>query len=197
MRPPLRAAAAALLAGAVTLGVAALSRVPYAPPGGDDAVLRLSWRTRGERVRECRRLTAQELAALPVHMRREEVCEGRVLPYVLRVEVDGRAVVHDTVRAAGAREDRPLYVYRELRVPPGPLRLSVRFTREDAPAGAPRAAGELRRAASPARLELSEALHLRPGEVALVTYDADRRALVARTSAATHPPPQTARESSP
>ena len=84
------------LAGAVVLGsgaaLAALSLVPYTAEPGDRAVVRLAWRTRGERVRACRRLTPDELARLPQHMRQEEVCERRILPYRLRVEI-GRAHV--------------------------------------------------------------------------------------------------------
>jgi len=81
------------LAGAVVLGsgaaLAALSLTPYTAEPGDRAVVRLAWRARGERVRECRRLTGEELARLPQHMRQEEVCERRILSYRLRVDLDG------------------------------------------------------------------------------------------------------------
>lgn len=180
MSRAMRALAGVLLAAAATLAVAALSRVPYESPGGRQALVRLSWRALGERVEECRPLSAAEREALPVHMRRSEVCEGRVLPYALEVELDGRRVLADTVRAAGAREDRPLYVFVELPVEPGTHRLGVRFVREGRGGDHEEEPGK-RTGATPARLELSRTLRLRAGEVALVTYDPERQALVTRT----------------
>jgi hypothetical protein len=171
MSRPLRAALALLVAAVSAVGVAALSQLAYTPPAADEAMLRLSWRARGERVEECRRLSAEEQAKLPAHMRREEVCEGRLLPSHLWVEVDGRVLVDDSVRASGARGDRPLYVFREIPLPPGEHTLRVRFSR----------AGRGEEGAVPAALELAESLTLAAGEVALVTYDADLRTLVART----------------
>lgn len=177
MRRTTRRSLAALVAAGAMLALAALSQLPYTPPAAGDAVLRLSWRTRGERVEECRRLSPEEIAALPAHMRREEVCEGRLLPSHLRVEVDGRVLVDDSVRAAGARGDRPLYVFREIPLAPGAHALEVRFARQ----------GRGSAGSTPALLELSDSLHLAPGEVALVTYDADLRALVVRVPG--RPPP--------
>jgi hypothetical protein len=160
------------------LGIAALSRVPYDADHAEDAIIRLSWRTRGEQVRECRTPSPEELANLPVHMQRTEVCEGRVLSRHLLVQVDGRSVVDDTVRAAGVRGDRPLYVYYEIPVSPGLHALHVRFVPEATAASL--APGE--RSPPPAVLDLEARLDLNAGEIVLVTYDADRQALVARRS---------------
>lgn len=169
--------AGVLLGLCAALGVAALSRVPYPAADPEQAVLRLSWRTLGERVEECRKLSQEELAELPVHMRRPEVCEGRLVPYELVVELDGEPVIREVVTPAGARGDRPLYVHRELGLAPGSRRLSVRFLREST--ANPAAPGE-DGAPTPARLELDRAVELRAGEVLLVTYDPDQRSLVAR-----------------
>lgn len=126
----------------------------------------------GGRVEECRRLTPEELEQLAPHMRREQVYEGRVLPYRLAVAIDGESRVAELVRGAAARADRPLYVFRELSVSPGTHSLAISFTRE----------GELpARAAEPVtpeRLELSAGLELRSKEVVLVTYDPEDRRLV-------------------
>ena len=205
MSRAVRLAVGGLLAVAVTVGTAALSRVSWTPHSGDRALLRLSWRARSERVESCRQLSAEEQARQPAHMRQSEVCEGRLLPYVLRVELDGRVLVHDTVRASGAREDRPLYVFRELPVAPGPRRLAVSFTRvpargehdgeddddddddDDEHDGREDDDEEdaRSRAAAPARLALAASPTLMAREVYLVTYDEDRRVLVGR-----RPPPQ-------
>jgi hypothetical protein len=181
---------------AVTLAIAGLSRVPYAAADGDHALIRFSWRTPGAHVEECRTLSAEERERLPVHMRRDQVCERRMLPYRLLVRIDGATVYDDVVRPAGAREDRPLYVFRELPVGPGEYRVDVLWEqdRPSPPAAEPAAdpadpAGGGRQHVSPGsgaprpvpeRLELAATLRLEPGDVALITYDVDRHVLVAR-----------------
>ena len=178
--------------GAVA-GLGALSQVPWPWRGPQHAVIRLTWRARGHRLEECRRLSPDELAKLPVHMRREEVCEGRILAYGLRVSLDGRTVVDEMVRPAGARADRPLYVFHEIPVPPGERVLGVSFLREDVLEGAARSAEEERERGmkgdsavgqrslaqeAPAELRFAGRLRLEAGQVALVTYDPDERRIV-------------------
>jgi hypothetical protein len=150
----------------LTLATAALSRVPYAAAGDDQALLRLTWRTPGEFVNECRTRTAEELQSLPVHMRSDEVCEGTILPNRLRVVLNGELIIDEPVRAAGAREDRPLYVFREIHVAPGEHRVQIEWGVENAPAHA--------------RQTLHSNVNLEAGEISLFTYDVDSRALVVR-----------------
>jgi hypothetical protein len=160
-------------------GVLALIRVgsftPYTAERDVGAIVRLAWRARGERVNECRRRTPDELAKLPPHMRQEEVCEGRVLPYRLAVTLDGAAVVNQLIHGAGAMEDRPLYVFQDLVVSPGSHRVAVSFTREGAAPAEP--AGAL---ATPARLTLDTTLTLGSRRIVLVTYDEEREQLAVR-----------------
>lgn len=189
---------AALVAAAGALLLAALSGAPYAPAGDEPpAVLRLSWRVRGAAVQSCRPPTEEEVAGLPAHMRPTRVCDRRVPTYVLRLRVDGRPLEEGLVEAAGARSDRPLYVFREVELEPGRHRIDVTFTqlaageeaddrREDggpggAPSGEPPPAGESPPPA-PAHWELRAEVALGPGEVALVTIGADGRRLVVRRS---------------
>jgi hypothetical protein len=188
--------AGAALALALTAAIVAASRVPYAASDADRAMIRLSWRTPGAQVEECRRVSEEELEALPVHMRREEVCERRALPYRLYVLVNGQTVYDEVVRPAGAREVRPLYVFREIPVAPGSYQVDVLWQPEGgAPAAtAPDEPGALTRAEDPTadrvenpsrraaqhRLTLSVRLALEPRDVALLTYDVDRQQLVAR-----------------
>jgi hypothetical protein len=169
------------VAAAVTVGalmaVRLASFVPYTAERDVGAVLRLAWRARGERVNECRRLTPGELARLPVHMRQEEVCEGRLLPYRLVVSVDGVPAVDRLVHGAGAREDRPLYVFEDLPLRPGPHRLAVRFTLVGAATNTTGAAGP---PATPPRLALDTTVDLGSRRIVLVTYDDAREQLVVR-----------------
>jgi hypothetical protein len=161
-------------AGALAL-VRLLSFGPYTTERDAGAIVRFAWRARGERVRDCWRLTPEELAKLPVHMRQEEVCEGRVLPYRLAVDLDDSTAVNQVIHGAGAREDRPLYVFQDLSVRPGVHRVSVRFTLEGQPQE-----HEETRLATPPRLTLDTALSLAPRQVLLVTYDEEREQLVVR-----------------
>lgn len=177
----LRLVIGAALALGSAAALAALSALPYAAEPADHAVIRLAWRARGERVRACRRLTPAELAKLPPHMRQEEVCERRVLPYRLRVTIDGAPVVDELVRAGGAREDRPLFVFRNLPVAPGPHRLEVMFEREgDEGERAEREREDDERAdarQTPRRLALDRPLTLAARQVILVTYDDEGKRL--------------------
>ena len=168
MSPGLRRTAAVLLAVAVTVAIAGLSRVAWDPVPTDDGVLRLSWRIPGEMVETCRQLTEEELARRPIHMRREMECERRVLPYRLTVTVGGRVALMETVEPGRGRGVRPLGVHRELPLPAGehPVEVTWYPVTDDVEITA-----EAERS-----FRISARLRVDPGEVALVTYDTDRRA---------------------
>lgn len=165
---------AATVTVAALAGMAALSYVPYAHETAAGGELRFAWRARSARVEACRRRTAEELARLPAHMRQEMVCERGVAPYRLHVALGDTTVVDRLVVAAGARADRPLYVFEELALPPGTYVLHVAFTREGGAAGDSAAADSR---AAPPRLALDTTVTLAAGRAALVTYDEDARRL--------------------
>lgn len=162
-----------LLGAAALVMISWLSRVPL--PGADagEAILRLSWRTLGVRVEECRPRTEEELAALAEHMRTPEVCVGGGADYELRVSVDGAELVRDTLVPAGARRDRPVYVFRDLALGPGDHRVEVDF-RALVPSGYEPEDG------TPLEVEWSGEVELDPGEIGLVTLDRSGAALVHR-----------------
>ncbi len=179
-----------LLAVAVTaalvVGVTAASHVRLSPGGRDGALLRLAWSARPERIEECRSQSADELARLPPHMRQPVVCEGVTARYRLTATHGSRVLVDRTVSAGGLRQDRRLYVLEELPVPAGDAVVEVRFERIDsATSGATPAAGQpshdRRGHTVPAYLIFSERRTIDPHTVLLVTYDPERRVLVART----------------
>lgn len=178
MSGPVRRVAGAAVALLVVVLVAAAGRAPWLGGGPARSVLRLSWRVAAPRAEVCRELGAEELEELPVHMRREEICEGRVLPYRLRVLVDGTVRADAELRPSGAREDRPLYVFRELELEPGAHRITVTFERDSLPEGASRGSGDDRR--PPRRLSFRRTLRLAAGEVALVTHRPEDEGLVLR-----------------
>jgi hypothetical protein len=166
-----RVAGAAAVAGGLTLAIVGLSQVPWdADASGGGGLLRLAWRYRSALVNECRRLTPDELARMPVHMRQATDCERRLRPYVLTLELDGVVVMRDTARARGARADRPLAVFLERPLAAGRAALRVTFAPVAVPgdsAGVP-----------PVALALDTAVVVRARDVVLVTLDEARGALV-------------------
>jgi hypothetical protein len=202
------------IALAATVGLAWGSSFPMTPHASPDAVLRLAWTARPERVENCRQQTDEELAKLPAHMRQSTVCEGTTASYRLEVRREGAIVAEQTVRGGGLHHDRALYVFRDIPVPAGETAISIRFSRLEtattitpdarapaaSPAGNPapgdatgqtnsmdlarrRREGEerllQRSEAVPASLSLERRFHFVPREVILVTYDAERRELLA------------------
>jgi len=187
MKTTVRRLIGAAVAGVSLAALVALSQLPYTPNPGPEALLRLSWRARGERVETCRELSAEEQQNLPRHMRQQRTCEGTTAEYRLQVVIDGERRVDGPVQGSGEVQLRPLYVYRELALPPGEHRLEVTFDRVGpAEGGAAEEEEEeshdrrAREAAVPRRLELERVVRLGPREVLLVTYDAERRKLVVR-----------------
>jgi len=128
MSHAIRRALGVVVAAVATVGTGAASRAPWTATPAGEALLRLSWRAQSETTEECRPLTDQEKAELPVHMQVPEICESRAVPYLLRVTIDGSVLLADTVHGAGAREDRPVYVFREIELVPGLHSLDVEFS---------------------------------------------------------------------
>ncbi|MEQ9398128.1 MAG: hypothetical protein RJQ04_03080 [Longimicrobiales bacterium] len=159
-----RVAAAWLVALGGMVAMAGLSRVPYAAHPDADAVLRLSWRIRGEALAECAALSPEELARLPVHMQNPEACQRRGRSYRLRAWIDGAPVVDRVMAPAGVRGDRPLYVFEEVSMPPGTH--GARVTFEPVAVDYPAPSGE-------SGLSWSGTLQVGPRGVALVTLDRD------------------------
>lgn len=137
--------------------VTLLSHVPAGEPPRD-AVLRLSWKTVGQKVQ----IPLADDPDMPAHMRAPGgAFQTVLLPYRLTVEVDGRTVLDRPVRPPGVHQDRPLSVLEELSLPPGPAELHVRFFPDgfEAPAESP-------------RYELERRVELAPGRVTLITLEA-------------------------
>lgn len=165
-----------LLAAVVTAGlallVAALSQWPVEREA-IESIIRLSWRTEPVRAEECRTLTDEELAEIPAHMRRAEECVGEYVDYELSITVD-RSTRVDTVSPSGLRRDRPVYVLRELRVPPGDHAVEVHFQ----PVAPDWYEGE----ADFTGLAWRGTVSLERDEVGLITLNAAGRALELRTA---------------
>ena len=193
--------AGGLAAVVAALLLAAASAVPLRLHQSGDAMLRISFSARPERMETCRRLSSEELADLPQHMRQTVVCEGHSASYRLQVLRDGRTLAESDVHGGGLRRDRQLYVLEEFLIPAGPSTIEILLTRIDSPspeaepsvtsgdstavvpadlARDAREADERRRRMAdevPAALSLREDVVLAPHEVLLVTYDQAARRL--------------------
>lgn len=126
-----RRIALVLVTAAFAWALAASSGVSVPWHAAEATELRLSWSARPERVEICRTLSDEELAALPAHMRRREVCEGRAASYALTVVADGDTIEHALVAGGGMRHDRLIYLFRDYPLSEGPHRIFVRFTRAE------------------------------------------------------------------
>jgi len=163
-------AAGVVVACAAAFAIVEGSQVTIRRDSGTEGVLRLAWRARPDRVENCVPQSEEVLARLPVHMRQAQICEGVSARYRLEVRLDGQVVLDDVVQGGGLRHDRPVYVFRELRVAPGDRAVAVRFVRlaetaHEQPGGVP------------PELALERTLRFAPGRVVLSSYDPERRAL--------------------
>lgn len=159
-----------VIAAAAVLGIAALSRLPFTPAGGDYAILRLSWRMRGERIENCRTRSQAELDALPMHMRTPTACEGHSVFYTLQVTTGKGPTDSRRIAPAGAKGDRPIFVLHQTAVRPGPQRVRIRFAAESH-GDAPRSA-----------VVIDTVITFKAGHVELITLSDDARSFVHRTA---------------
>jgi hypothetical protein len=166
MRPSLPGLIIAVLG---TAAMAGLSRAPYRANADEGGVLRLSWRYQSRDAVDCRRPSAAELEALPTHMRNPDACISTPVPYALTLTIDGSVVLDETLHAAGARQDRPVFVLHEVALPPGEHQISVAFSSrpEDD-------------TVAPMTLAWSERLTVQPREIVLIGYDRESGTLLRR-----------------
>ena len=109
-------------------GVAALADRPVyrqIPPG--HGVVMLTFVHGAERLAECRRLSAQEIAKLPPNMRRAQDCPRGRRPVYVELEIDGRPVYRATLPPSGIASDGPSRVYERFVLPEGDHDLAVRM----------------------------------------------------------------------
>lgn len=170
------ASVAALLAGAVVVGLtAAATRVPWQATSAESALLRLSWRTPALVLRNCDAARSSPTGPTSGAVVGAQFCSGEGVAWALDVRVDGADVVQDTIHSAGVRGDRPIYVLRTVPMTPGSHRIEVSF-RPIFPADAAVPDSVRDRA-----LGLQAAIDLADRDVLLVTVEQDQDRLVART----------------
>jgi hypothetical protein len=151
-------------------------------------------RARPERLEHCRRLTDEELAGVPAHMRERIQCTGHTARYRLSVRANEALLRQRDIGGAGLLGDRPISLIEDLRVAPGRTRLQVRIVRLDSATAdgalspdssdSPRerrmaeTRERARRESLPPVVGLDTVIAIHPGQVVLLTYDPDGRRLV-------------------
>ncbi len=133
MPKPLRYLGQALVYGliAVLLGYFADSPV-YERFPEDRGQLTLNIAHSGQRLGECRRLTAEEIAALPPSQRKPMICEDRGRQaVVVEIELDGALLVGEAVPPSGLFGDGPSQLYANFAVPSGRHSLVARLRDSD------------------------------------------------------------------
>lgn len=163
---------------AMTVALAASSRVPWNPDSEAESLLVLSWRGVSESRDLCREPTAEDLAGLPSHMRPDRICEEAMAEYRLTLSLDDESLVDRVVSPAGARGDRPVYVLERIPVNSGEHQIAVAFSPTNAATTLP--PGEA--AGQPRGIAIQETVTFRPGHVVLVTRDGDRGEFVIRVA---------------
>ncbi len=91
------------------------------------AVITLSLSHAGDRIGPCRRLTQEEIAALPANMRRSEECPRARLPLLVELELDGEVATHRLVPPAGLHRDSASAIYQRIQVSAGKHRIVARL----------------------------------------------------------------------
>jgi ferredoxin/coenzyme F420-reducing hydrogenase delta subunit len=118
--------ACAFIGVAVLLGY--LSMAPsHEALGPRQAVVSLSFSHAGRLKQPCKPLTVEELAKLPISMRRPRDCVRERWPVEVELIVNGELRHAGTYAAAGLWSDGPSTIYKRFKVPVGVTTLDVRL----------------------------------------------------------------------
>lgn len=156
-----------LLYGLFAVFIGVFSHWPtYHPLAADQAVIKVSIARLGQPVGECRRLTEEELAALPPNMRDPLRCPRERSPLSIEMHLNDTPALVRTVEPGGLSRDGAAAIYERLVVPAGEQHLKVRFSDDIRPG-----AKVYQHAAD---------VSLLPGQVLVIDFDADEDEIVLR-----------------
>lgn len=99
----------------------------YSPFPEDKAQIVLSFSHGASPKGGCRKLTAEEIAALPANMRRPEICPRERLPVDVELQLNGNLLFAASLPPSGLSGDGRSQVYRRFEVEPGSHRLLARL----------------------------------------------------------------------
>ncbi len=126
--------AAAALAVVVMAGLGASTAVGYRAPALPGSELVVSFKHPGVLGEHCRDISEAEKEKLPVHMRRDRICDRGRASVRLRVDVDGKPLVERSYAPAGIWSDGNSVAIERIPVPAGEhdIRVSIGETADPA-----------------------------------------------------------------
>jgi len=101
----------------------------------DKAMIKLTLSHYGDRAEACRKLSAKEIAELPMNMKRTQLCSRKRIPIYVEL-LDGENVLYSAaVPPSGFGDDGPAIVYEKYWVDTGDHALTVRIRDSARPSG--------------------------------------------------------------
>ncbi len=148
----------------VVLGALALgSSLPYKSEF-TTSFLRLSLRVPATTTEVCRTFSDQEKAQMPAHMRKSQDCTRQAIPFLLKVRVDSKEFLQETLSPLGSRGDKPVMLDRTLPIVAGEHKIEVFLTPEQSSSAEP-------------TLHLDFASEFEIGKALLIGYEANKKIL--------------------
>jgi len=139
---------------------------PFSLLQPNEGLLRLSIFAPGKPRFECRQRTPEELAKMPPQMRAQVDCPRERSPVVVRVELDGVAVIDSSFAPAGLSRDGAAAGYRRLPVPAGRHELKVQVNDDVRSQGF--------------TYERRESVLIIPGQIVLIDFNPERGGVLIR-----------------
>ena len=110
----------ALIYMLVAMGLAWFSARPaYTHMDPGLALVKISFSHAGQRKEDCRKLTPEEIAALPPNMRQPESCGRERVPLRVELDMDGSTLLRAELPPSGLASDGVGTVYRRFQVSAG------------------------------------------------------------------------------
>ncbi len=97
----------------------------------EETLIKVSFTHTAQRLGECRKRTAEELAELPPNMRKPMDCPRERSPMEVLIRLDGKPVYHETIPPSGLWGGGSASVYQRFQVEAGTHTLEARL-RDDA-----------------------------------------------------------------
>lgn len=129
----------------------------HLPP--DHALVKLSLIHHGQRVGECRQLSAEELEKLPPNMRAPMSCPRERSPILIEVDIDGVTALRQAAQPTGLSRDGVASVYQRIEVPAGVHRFDIRLRDSARTEGFD--------------FERNEVLELQPAQILVIDFNAE------------------------
>lgn len=126
----------------------------------DHALIKLSFIHHGQRLQECHKMSAEELAKLPPNMRAPMDCPRERAPITVEVDIDGIAAIRRTAQPSGLSRDGAASVYQRIEVAAGMHSFDVRLRDSTRSEGFD--------------FEHHEVLDLQPAQILVIDFSAEK-----------------------